>query len=270
MFEALTRNKKVAFYTGCFANYYEPKVGKATISVLRKNGVEVIMPEQVCCGLPMVAKRNIEGAHKNMEYNTKVLSHLVSEGYALITTCSSCSLMIKREYPRMLDSEKARLISASMFHITEYLLKLMEQGGLNTDLRYIQQTVFYHTPCHLRAQGIGDASLKMLQLIPGTTIKKTSNECCGMGGVYGNEKVNYEFSRAIASKLYSEIKENPTDRIVTDCGGCKLQIEAGTGAKVDHPTILFQEAADLVQIGGIRGSSNANDIYPHSRVWTST
>lgn len=66
-----------------------------------------------------------------------------------------------------------------------------------------------------------------------------------MGGAYGNEQVNYALSQEIASKLYSELKENPTDRIVTDCGGCRLQIEAGTGLKVDHPIILVKEAYGL-------------------------
>jgi glycerol-3-phosphate dehydrogenase subunit C len=70
-----------------------------------------------------------------------------------------------------------------------------------------------------------------------------------MGGAYGYEKVNYKLSKDIAGKLYSEIRENPTDRIVTDCGGCKLQIEAGTGVKVDHPIILVQEAYNLYVLG---------------------
>ena len=66
-----------------------------------------------------------------------------------------------------------------------------------------------------------------------------------MGGAYGYEKKNYELSKEVAGKLYSEIRENPSDRVVTDCGGCKLQIEAGTGVKVDHPMILLQEAYNL-------------------------
>ncbi len=82
----------------------------------------------------------------------------------------------------------------------------------------------------------------MLRLISGITISKISNECCGMGGAYGYEKVNYELSKDIACKLCSEVRGNPTDRIVTDCGGCKLQIEAGTGVMVDHPIILVKEA----------------------------
>lgn len=245
MADDLIANKKVAYYSGCFANYYYPQAGEATIKVLHKNGIEVIVPDQVCCGLPMIAKGNTKGAYKNMAFNTKVLSRLVSDGYALITTCSSCSLFLKQDYPRLLGSEPAKQVSQNMYHITEYLLKLHEIGQLNTDFQPISQTVFYHTPCHLRAQEIDSPTVRLLQLIVGITIKKISEECCGMGGAYGYEKVNYELSKEIAGKLYSEIEENPTDRIVTDCGGCRLQIEAGTGLKVDHPMILLKEAYGL-------------------------
>ena len=58
----------------------------------------------------------------------------------------------------------------------------------------------------------------------------------------GYEKVNYRLSQDIASKLYNESKENPTDRILSDFGACKLQIIAGVGTNVDHPIILIQES----------------------------
>jgi glycerol-3-phosphate dehydrogenase subunit C len=244
--EDLISNKKVAYYTGCFANYYYPEVGEAVVKVLRKNGIEVIVPDQVCCGLPMMAKGNVKGAYQNMEHNTKVLNQAVSDGYVLITTCSSCSLFMKRDYPLwMAGSELAKQMSPNLYHFSEYLLLLHDRGWLNTNFRPMPQTVFYHTPCHLTAQEIDNPTVKLLQLIPGITIKHVSTECCGMGGAYGYEKANYKLSKEIASKLYSEIKENPTDRIVTDCGGCKLQIEAGTGLKVDHPIILVKEAYGL-------------------------
>lgn len=241
----LTSNKKVAFFTGCFANYYYPEVGKATVKVLHKNSIEIIVPDQLCCALPMVAKGNAKEGYKNMEYNTGVFSRLVRDGYVIIVTCSSCGLMIRRDYPLFLDSESARLVSENLYHITEYLLLLHSRGELDTNFRHIPQTVFYHTPCHLRAQEINSPTVKMLQLIPGITIKHVSNECCGMAGAYGYEKVNYELSQEIATKLWSEVRENPTDRVVTDCGGCKLQIEAGTKIKADHPAILVKEAYGL-------------------------
>ena len=245
MSEDLIGTKKVAFFVGCFTNYYYSRAGKATVKVLQKNGIEVVVPKQVCCGLPMMAKENTQGAYKNMSYNTKVFSKLVSDGYTIITSCSSCGLMIKKDYSLVLRSEEAKLISEHMFHITEYLIKLLEVGELKTNFQLNSQTVFYHNPCHLRAQEIDNPTIKMLKLIPGITIKYVSNECCGMGGAYGYEKLNYRLSKEIAEKLYSEIRATPTDRIVTDCGGCKLQIEAGARVRVDHPIILVKEAYSL-------------------------
>ena len=241
----LISNKKVAFYTGCFTNYYYPEAGKATIKVLRKNGIEVVVPKQVCCGLPMMAKGNTKRALESMEYNADVLGQLISDGFAVVTTCSSCGLMIKRDYPLFLKSEKAKQVAGNLYQITEYLLLLHSRGKLNTDFKNISQTVFYHTPCHMRAQGIGNPTVELLKLIPGTTVKHISEECCGMGGAYGYEKKNFELSKKIASKLYSDLKETPCDRVVTDCGGCKLQIQAGSGVTVEHPMVLLQEAYGL-------------------------
>lgn len=244
MVEDLIANKKVAYYVGCFANYYYPELGKDMVEVLHQSGVEVIVPDQVCCGLPMMAKGNTKGAHKNIEYNAMIFSEAVANGYAIITTCSSCSLFLKRDY-QLLGSERAKRVAQNTYHFSEYLLKLHEIGQLNTDLRHIPQTVFYHTPCHLKVQEAHDATVKMLELIPGISVIYVSKECCGMGGAYGYEKINYKLALEIGNRLFSQIKETPTGRVVTDCGGCKLQIEAGTGLGVDHPIILLKEAYDF-------------------------
>jgi glycerol-3-phosphate dehydrogenase subunit C len=91
-------------------------------------------------------------------------------------------------------------------------------------------------------QNIGQPTVKLLGLIPGTVVKHVSETCCGMSGAYGYEKKNYQLSKDIAEALYREIRENPADRIVDDCGGCRLQIQAGTTLPVDHPTIVVREA----------------------------
>jgi len=245
MVKDLVANKKAAYYGGCFANYYYPQLGQAAIEVLNRSGIEIVVPDQVCCALPMVAKCNMRDAFRNMTHNTKVLSQLVSDGFALVTTCSSCAMFLKQDYPRILATEAANQVSQNLYHITEYLVKLREIGQLNTNFRAMNQTVFYHIPCHLRAQQIDTPTVEILRMIPGISIKKISDVCCGMGGSYGYEKVNYKLSQDIAGKLYSDIKDNPTDRIVTDCGGCKLQIEAGTKVEVDHPIVLMREAYEF-------------------------
>ena len=238
----LNSTRKVAYYSGCFANYYYPQVGEATLAILQKNGVEVKVPRQVCCGLPMMAKGNVKDAMSNMKRNAGVLGKLVADGYAVVVSCSSCGLFLKRDSPHLLQTEEARLVSENLYHVTEYLLKLNEAGHLNKEFRRVEQTIFYHTPCHMRAQQIGRPTVDLLQLIPGTVVKKVSETCCGQSGAYGYEKKNYALSKEIAAKLYRELADNPTDRAVTDCGGCRLQIQAGTERPVDHPTIVLRAA----------------------------
>ena len=157
-------NKKVAYFTGCFANYYYPEVGEATLAIMRQSEVAVVVPSQVCCGLPMMAKGNLKDAISSMKHNVASLSRLVADGYSVITTCSSCGLFLKRDFPHFLDTDEARLVSANLYHFSEYLLKLHEIGELNTDFRRSEQSVFFHTPCHLRAQQIGNPSVRLLEM----------------------------------------------------------------------------------------------------------
>ena len=214
----------------------------AMVHLLEQSKINVIVPVQVCCGLPMMSKGNTRGVYKNIEYNVEIFSKAIADGYVVITTCSSCSFFLKRHYP-LLGGEKGAQVARNTYHFSEYLLKLYQAGRLNTDFRYMPQTVFYQSSCHLRASGMGQPSVDMLRLVPGIVVKHVSNNCCGMGGGHGYEKVNHELSFTIGGKLFSEIDENHTDRVLTDCGGCKLQIEAGTGIMVDHPVILLQEAS---------------------------
>ena len=235
-------NKKVAYFSGCFANYYYPEVGEATLAIMKQSDVSVVVPSQVCCGLPMIAKGNLKDAISSMKHNVASLNRLVADGYSVITTCSSCGLFLKRDSPHFLDTDEARLVSANLYHFSEYLLKLNEIGGLNTDFRKTEQSLFFHTPCHLRAQQIGNPSVRLLGMVRGTVVKKVSETCCGMSGAYGYEKKNYALSKDIASRLYQEMKDNPVDRLVTDCGGCRLQIQGGTERPVDHTAIVLRRA----------------------------
>lgn len=235
-------SKKIAYFSGCFANYYYPEVGSAVMAIMHENAIKVVVPNQVCCGLPMIAKGNAKDAIANMKFNVKELAKLVKEGFLVAVSCSSCGLFLKRDLPHFLQTKEAELVSANLFHITEYLLNLSKVSELNMKFRRIDQSIFYHQPCHLRAQQIGNPSVTLIEKIPGIKIIKVSEVCCGMSGAYGYEKQNYALSKDIASKLYKEIQENPADRFITDCGGCRLQIQGGTNKPVEHPVILLKEA----------------------------
>jgi glycerol-3-phosphate dehydrogenase subunit C len=44
--------RKVAYFAGCTARYLFPDVATATVEVFEKNGVDVYVPQQQCCGMP--------------------------------------------------------------------------------------------------------------------------------------------------------------------------------------------------------------------------
>lgn len=43
---------RVGYFTGCMTNYIYPQTGHSLLKVLRANGVEVLIPDQSCCGIP--------------------------------------------------------------------------------------------------------------------------------------------------------------------------------------------------------------------------
>jgi len=234
--------EKVIYYAGCFANYYDPEVGKALIKILRRSGIEVILPEQKCCGMPMLANGNLKGARENIEYNLKSLTRAASPDHDILTTCPSCNLMLRKECLAFFESEEARFVSSHVYDAGEYLLRLHRQGRLNLDLREMPLRVFYHNPCHLKVQNLTREPVELLKLIPALVVSGVNTSCCGMGGSYGMKKANYDLSVAIAEKVWREVKAASADLVVTECGGCKLQIESGTGAKVVHPLVLLDQA----------------------------
>ncbi|MCX5991407.1 MAG: anaerobic glycerol-3-phosphate dehydrogenase subunit C [Chloroflexi bacterium] len=238
-------HRKVACYVGCFANYYRPEVAQAMVRVLERNGVEVLIPRQKCCGMPMMANKNRRAFHRNAEYNIHSLAAMIADGCDIVATCPSCALMIKREYPGLCDSDMARLVSSHTYYVDEYLMHLKREGHLNSDMAEIAQSAFYHLPCHLKVQDSAGDSLELMHLIPGLSISRVNANCCGMAGYHGYKKEYSDLAMEIGGKLFTEIRMARADRVITSCAACQLQIEAGTGIKATHPVQMLEEAYGL-------------------------
>ncbi|MBI4633730.1 MAG: hypothetical protein HY742_07555 [Deltaproteobacteria bacterium] len=63
-----------------------------------------------------------------------------------------------------------------------------------------------------------------------------------MGGSHGLKMVNYERSSPIRQKVWDEVKNAHTGLVITECGDCGLQIEAGTGVAIKHPMVVLNQA----------------------------
>jgi len=81
-----------------------------------------------------------------------------------------------------------------------------------------------------------------MKMVPGIEIVGINLNCCGMAGSYGMKIQNFARSQEIAGKVWNEVKAANVDVVATDCGGCGLQVQAGTGAKIMHPLMILNQS----------------------------
>jgi len=232
---------KVAYFIGCYATYNAPEVAEAFIEVMNYNNIEVAKPDQKCCGIPQLANGQKKQAIKNAYFNVASLLEYVSLGYAIVMTCSSCSLAFKREYPELKIAGAVEL-SQHVYDASEYLRMLAEQGEMNKQLAAIEANAGYFSPCHLKNQGIGNPALDVLELIPNYQIQDLAAGCCGQCGTFGFKEEKYALSLMIGAAMQYSVEELQPDYTVTECGMCKNQLVQLTKQPVKHPMQIMAEA----------------------------
>jgi len=237
-----TGSKRIAYFYGCYINTNEVDVGKATVQVLEANGLEVTLPPQSCCGIPMLGTGDFNGAKKMARQNVPSLLSTIHSGAEILFSSTSCGHMIKHDYSHLLSIPEAEEIAPHLFDVFEFLRNLKESNGFNTNFRELPLKAAYFAPCHLRALGIGLPALDILRLIPGLKIDNIEADCCGMGGTFGFKKEKYELSLEIGRDLAAAVDRLQPEIILTDCEGCRMQIRHLTGLKVLHPIQILRDA----------------------------
>ena len=240
---AKVRNKVVYFH-GCATEYYEPRVGKAAVQVLEANGLEVIVPSQNCCGLPLLSNGEFKAARRYHTSNVRYLVEYARQGIPIVGTSTSCTLTLKEEAPELLDmsDEDTQLVARDTYDFNEFLLLLYDAGNLNTDLRPIPITLPYHIPCQYRGHRLGKPGLEVLGLIPGLNIMDSHVACCGIAGTYGYKKEKYKISMDVGEPLFDFIRQSNSPLAICDSETCRWQITHGTGIPAVHPVELLAAA----------------------------
>lgn len=236
--------RQVVYFHGCSTNYYEPRVGKAAVYVLERNGFEVIIPKQGCCGLPLLSNGDFKTARSYHEYNVAQLLPYVRQGIPVVGTSTSCTLTLKEEAPELLGLSTAdvRAVAEGTYDIFEFLRNLAEEGQLDTNFRPIERELPYHPPCQLRAHRIGRPALDVLSLVPGLKLDESHAACCGIAGTYGLKKEKYKIAMDVGADLFRFVKESGSDLALCDSETCRWQISHGSGVASQHPIEILAEA----------------------------
>jgi glycerol-3-phosphate dehydrogenase subunit C len=239
---------QVVYFHGCAANYYEPWIGRAVVAVLEHNGFEVLLPDQRCCGLPLLSNGDFAAARHAHEANVAFLAPYALRNIPIVGASTSCTLTLKEEAPELLgmQSDTVRAVARQTYDIFEFLRMLHERGELRTDFRPIERTLPYHPPCQLRAHRIGRPALDVLELVPGLQLIETHASCCGIAGTYGLKVEKYQISMDVGAPLFDMVRRSGSTMALCDSETCRWQISHGAGVTARHPIEILAEAYGLV------------------------
>ncbi len=239
-----TSPHKIVFFPGCYIRYNDPHLMQAVIDILQLHG-SVEIASTTCCGVPALANGVRSELLHALDTNVERLLPAVQDGARIVVACTSCSHMLKAEYPRLLSDDPqrgtmAQIIAQNTYDLGEFLLEIGEAPAAK--LKPMKVRLAYHAPCHLKGQGIGRPWVQLLRSIPQVEVRDMGAECCGMAGTFGFKEEKYRLSMDIGEDLFSAIRAYNPDCAVSECGTCRMQIEHGTSVEALHPVEILHRA----------------------------
>jgi glycolate oxidase iron-sulfur subunit len=232
---------RVALLAGCVQKVISPQINEATIRLLNRHGIEVIVPKSVeCCGSlnhhlgkEKVAKETFKN-NINIWYN----EYLDNGLDAIISNTSGCGTTLK-DYGYIFRSDKdfkkkARKISNLTMDITEYLEEKVKLNFDSSKKIRKKYKIAYHSACSMQHG-------QKIHRQPMNLIKKTGNDvieipeghiCCGSAGTY-NLLQNKIANDLLKDKVFNIEKIKP-EFISTGNIGCITQIASGTKIPILH------------------------------------
>ncbi|MGH6901062.1 MAG: heterodisulfide reductase-related iron-sulfur binding cluster, partial [Geminicoccaceae bacterium] len=248
-----TRRARVALLSGCAQQVLAPEINEATIRLLTRHGVEVVVARGAgCCGALVhhmgreaqalaSARANIDAWERESE--RAGLDAVVINASGCGTTVKDYGFML-REDPAY--AEKAARIAALAKDVTELLADLdlktdgagrdLEADGAGRDL-----VVAYHSACSMQhGQKITDLPKDLLKAA-GFTVKDVpeGHICCGSAGTYN--LLQPELAMQLRARKLANIARVRPDVVATGNIGCIVQLADG-GAPVVHTVELLDWA----------------------------
>jgi glycerol-3-phosphate dehydrogenase subunit C len=242
----------VAYYHGCSTNHYEPDLGVTVIDVLERLDFHVVIPPQICCGLPLQSNGLFKSARRYGTRNLDALQPFIDADIPIVGNSTSCTLQLKHEYRSVLGLNGGGFdaLADATRDVFELLIERRWQALESLDLGQVNKKIIYHAPCQLKSHWMGTPALQTLRLIPGLEIHLSEAECCGIAGTYGVKREKYQIARDVGEGLFKLVEELQPDLVITDSETCRWWIKSNTGVRALHPIELLAMSMGLQAIPG--------------------
>jgi len=236
------RKGRVALLAGCVNDVLAPQINAATIGVLTRHGIEVVLAGGAgCCGSLVHHMGREAEALAQARGNIDAWSAIRGLD-AILITASGCGTTVK-DYGFMLRNDKAYAEPAARVanlakDIAEYLAGL----PLKADHSAPGLVVAYHSACSLQhGQRITRQPKELLAKL-GFVVKDVpeGHLCCGSAGTYNI--LQPDIARRLRERKVGTIERLRPDVIAAGNIGCITQIAAGTALPAVHTVELVDWA----------------------------
>lgn len=237
----LPERADTVLFFGCTANYKETSVRDATVSVLKKAGVNFTVVDEYCCGSPLLRTGQRALAKQAAEHNLEAFENAGAE--RIITSCAGCYRTLSKDY-RTLGFDTG----SEVLHSVQLVDELLAKGKLKADKSGAIGRVTYHDPCHLgRHMGVYEEPRQTLAALPIEFVEMHSNGknawCCGAGG--GVKSSYPDLAQATASVRLEHARAVNADTLVSACPFCKRNLSDANKGQVGK-VLDIVELVDMV------------------------
>lgn len=241
------RKKRVAILANCAQPVLNPDINEATIRLLNRLGVEVVMAKgEGCCGALVHHMGKETESHRFAARNIDAWwNEIEGDGLdAIVITASGCGTTIK-DYGHMFRNdptyaEKAARISERAVDISELLEALDLPPATPTGLR-----VAYHSACSMQhGQQLKEGPKRLLSAAGFDVVAVPEGHiCCGSAGTYNI--LQPKIANDLRDRKVANIRLTKPDLVATGNIGCMVQISSGddpVGVPVVHTVELIDWA----------------------------
>ena len=238
------RRARVALMTGCAQKALNTDINDATIRLLTRAGIEVVVPRGMgCCGALTQHMGREEPARAFAAANIRAFMAEKAAGLdAIVINTSGCGTTVKDSghlFARDAMAPQAREVAALARDVTEYLAEigLPAINGKAAGLR-----VAYHAACSLQHGQKVKSAPKDLLIQAGFTVVEPvdSHLCCGSAGTYN--LLQPQISGELRARKVAALEAKAPLIIAAGNIGCMSQIALGTKVPVVHTVELLDWA----------------------------
>ena len=236
------RKGRVALLAGCAQQVLAPEINTATIRLLTRMGVEVVVAEGAgCCGALTHHMGRHDPAMASAQANIEAWGKEIDgDGLdAIVINASGCGTTVK-DYGFMFRTAaeplraRAEQVSAMTVDISEFLSRIgytptREPPGL---------TVAYHSACSLQHGQQVTLEPKTLLATAGFTVVEPADPhlCCGSAGTYN--LMQPEIATRLRDRKLDTLRATGPDLVAAGNIGCITQL-GGSGLPVVHTIELL-------------------------------